>query len=177
MVLKKFDSGPISLVRMQIFVGFTETCNLQQDWVYIPSGRALVAAPVWVLSYINWLFGGTDLSKCVLFQYFPFPSILWSILRGQLCILSLCVLSLVQSILWYHLSFHCHHPLYAGGAFPSCALGVQARPPLSPEATRSFLSRNQRSRHHRGSYMSRLQRREECKKSKIIEEVCLPRPY
>ncbi len=34
-----------------------------------------MVAPVWVLSYINRLFGGTDLSKCVLFQYFPFPSI------------------------------------------------------------------------------------------------------
>jgi hypothetical protein len=120
------------------------------------SGRALMAAPVWVLSYINRLFGGTDLSKCVLFQYFLFPSILCSILCGQLCILLLCVFRLVQFILWSHLSSHCHHPLYAGGTVSLWALELQARPPLLPEATRSFLPRNQRSRHRRVAYTSRL---------------------
>jgi hypothetical protein len=130
---------------------------LKNWYVYMhPSGRALVAAPVWVLSYINRLFGGTDLSKCVLFQYFLFPSILCSILCGQLCILLLCVFRLVQFILWSHLSSHCHHPLYAGGTVSLWALELQARPPLLPEATRSFLPRNQRSRHRRVAYTSRL---------------------
>ena len=142
------------------------------------SGRALVAAPVWVLSYINWLFGSTNLSKCVLYQYFPFPSALCSILCGQLSISSLDVFRLVQFIFVISSVISiCHHPLYAGGVVSLWALEVQARPPLLPEATYSYLSHNQRSRHRREAYTSWLQGWEECKKSTIIEEVCFPRPY
>jgi hypothetical protein len=35
MVLKKIDSGPIFFIRMQVFLGFTEACNLQYEGVLI----------------------------------------------------------------------------------------------------------------------------------------------